>query len=186
MDVFFENGRDPWSMKKTELSFISDIMKNFECRNGVTTDGDYRLSCTSKKGAYEGGYRFLFTFGDKNDLYLDAVEITAYHPRLKKSLDNYGTIKIQIDNFKNTLRMKPYTENYKTQYEIEKYIHTMMAENVIYDDSFTIPGGGITLGHIEDKIILNIASPEYYNKNHYYTKIDEKTGQVIRVQYKEK
>lgn len=181
MDVFFENGRNPWGAAKTELSYLNTTLKDFVCQNDITKDGLYRMACTSKKGALTGMYQIIFNFGDKNQLKLDAVEIIAYHPELRHTYEQYGTIDLILKNFKSSLRRKDYTSNNQAEYEIEKYVHTFMTPNVIIVDSFRISGSGITLGRIDDKVVLNIASDNYYNKHHYYWDRDEKTGEKIKV-----
>lgn len=181
MDLFFENDRDPWSVKKTEMTFLNNALKDFDCRNGVTNDGDYQMTCINKQGVFEGSYKITFSFGPKNDLVLDAVEIVTYHPRLKYNFDNFGDIQIVIENFKNKLFMKSYAKNYEhIVYGFNDYVHTIMTKNVNYEESFLTSKSSFSFGTSKDLLILNFTSPQYY-WDHLYSEEADAQGNIKRV-----
>ena len=173
MDLFYENEQNPWTLKITDLTFSKKEFKKFNCRKGLYKDRDYRMTCDSIDGAFEGSYRIIFSFGEKGDSFLDAVEFVVNHPQLLKCYQKYGNIDNYLESFTEKIKMKDYSRDYTVEYEIDKYVHTIMTPKAVSREAFRFPGSGVTVGQLEDMLVLNISSHEYYCGHFYYEIFNE-------------
>jgi hypothetical protein len=131
------------------------------------------MTCDSVNETFEGDYRIIFSFGKESNSSLDAIEFIVYHPQLQKYYQRYSNIDNFIDSLTEKLKMKSYSGNYTVEYEIEKYVHTIMTPEADYRNAFRFPGSGVTIGQIEDLLIVNISSHEYYCDHFYYEIFNE-------------
>ena len=173
IDLFYENGRNPWELKITDLTFSKSAFKKFTCQKILYKGSDYRMTCDSNDDAFEGDYRIIFSFGKESNSSLDAIEFIVYHPLLQNHYQRYNNIDNYIESLSEKLRMKSYSGNYTVEYEIEKYVHTIMTPKAINRNAFRFPGSGVTVGQIEDLLIVNISSYEYYCDHFYYEIFDQ-------------
>ena len=180
MDLFYENGRDPWTLKISDLSFTKNAFKKFSCRKMLYKGSNYRMTCGSIDGAFEGNYRIIFSFGEEMNSSLNAVEFAVYHPRLQKFYREHGNIDSYLESFTEKLKMKRYSGDYTVEYEAGKYVHTIMTPKAVCRDAFRFPGSGVTVGQLEDMLIVNISSDDYYRRHFYYEIFDE-TGMKKKI-----
>ena len=183
MDSFYVNGTDPWSLKKSDLPNLENL-KGFVCRSILTAENDHVMTCGSVKGAYKGNYQITASFGADNNLVLDAVELYISHPTLTAAYDKYGNIDHYLRTLTDIIKEKEYVK--PTLYETSmvntpSVLHMIMAKNAKYFDVFRFTGTAVSIGSVNDKIVVNFASNLYYLTNCYITKTDEATGETIYI-----
>lgn len=181
MDAFYANGTDPWSLKKSELSMINNL-KGFDCRHLITSDDDHQLRCTSVKGSYNGTYQITLSFGVDNDFVLDAVEIVLSHPTLNTAYSKYENINYYLRSFADAIKKKEYVAPTLVETGMEstpEIIHTIIETGAAYYDVFRFWDSAVSVGSVEDKIVLNFSSYYYYAYNCYAEETDQTTGETI-------
>ncbi|MBQ6518686.1 MAG: hypothetical protein IJI14_08200 [Anaerolineaceae bacterium] len=188
-DLFFRNNKEPWNYHKSELTFLNNELKNFECKNLRTKDFRYQTVCLSGNNKYEGNYKIIFDFGTGNDLILKAFEITAYHPAVKWDWDNYGTIDRVLLKMADDLKIKSFvgsdynnisrikTETNK-EFSVNDLVHAIFDKGSTVNSAFWFKNTGITVGHNKELIIVNVSSLEYFRDKYYYEVYSEKNDKT--------
>lgn len=183
MDAFYANDADPWSLKKSELPVINNL-KGFDCRHLVTSDDDRQLQCTSVKGSYTGTYQITLSFGSDNDLVLDAVEIIVSHPTLNTAYSRHESINYYLRSFTDEIKKKAYIAPTLVETDMEyipEAIHTIIEKGTTYYDVFRFGDSAVSVGSVEDRIVLNFSSYYYYAYNCYVEQTDETTGETVYI-----
>ncbi len=182
MDLFFQTERSPWTLHQKEVEqLMSPLMRYFQCRSGMSEDGDHQMKCKSIKNAGVGEYNLIFSFGSDVNLILDAVEIAANHPTLTKEWDKYKNIDREINYFTRKMKEKAYIAPglFETpSLPSSDTLHTIMTKGVEYSQLFMFDDTAVSIGHNGGVFVLNFCSYYYYAYNNYREIKDPVTGEI--------
>lgn len=175
MDLFYENSRNPWTLKSNDMRFLDNKLKDFACR-AYSIGESWRLTCTNKGKTYSGNYRI--TMGFSNENMLEVVEIIAVHRTLSDCYAKYGSIEYLLNGIPYTLRSKFASRISTKNPVINEFVNPWLIDNVETYDSFKAADSGIAFGFLEDKLVLNFSSKKYFDKHHKLLYLDENGNKV--------
>ena len=182
MDLFYQTDRSPWTLHQREVEqLLSPLLKYFNCRSGLSEEGDHQMRCKSIKNAGIGEYTIIFSFGVDTSLVLDAVEIVANHPTLNNEWAKFKSIDREISLFTRKIKQKPYIAPILEEtYSVPSadVLHMIMTKGVEYSHLFIFDKTAVSVGHNKEVLVLNFCSYFYYVYNNYRVIQDPVTGEI--------
>ena len=183
MDVFYKDGKAPWSLQKSDLSFLKATFPDFVCQNSISESNERLFVCISRKEAYTGSYQMTLNFGTSGNLSLQAVEIAVMHPDLSESCKELRRWQYVSEVLSDSITKKWYVSF--THKPIESTLskdlfHLLMLKDAEYGKMFKFYNSVVTTGYTDRAIILNFASEKYYQDHTYIIHCNDITREECR------